>query len=73
MGLTIGDCVHLLRPKSSLHGPMIRALPPGIQGDYDVFHVCEGCGQVYWKGPHYQEMAEFIEQVLGREWDHKGR
>lgn len=28
---------------------------------YDEFRRCTTCGQVYWKGSHYQKMMQFIE------------
>ena len=31
---------------------------------YDEFHRCEGCEQVYWKGPHYQRMRSLIAEIL---------
>lgn len=33
---------------------------------YDDFHVCQSCNQVYWKGSHYDQMVQFINDVLGR-------
>jgi hypothetical protein len=39
-------------------------LPSDTAQYYDVFHRCQSCGRVYWKGPHYQRMSELMEQVL---------
>ena len=39
-------------------------LAPKTREYYDEFSACEACGQVYWKGTHYQRMRAFIEQVL---------
>ncbi len=39
-------------------------LPPRTQTYYDEFRRCRSCGQVYWKGPHYERMRRFIEDVL---------
>jgi uncharacterized protein len=38
-------------------------LPPRTQEYYDEFHVCDQCGKVYWKGSHYQRLADFITRV----------
>ncbi|NIP71837.1 MAG: twitching motility protein PilT [Gammaproteobacteria bacterium] len=31
---------------------------------YREFWRCQGCGRVYWKGPHYRRMRRFIDAVL---------
>ena len=33
-GLTIGDCVHFLRPHSPLHKPLINSLPDGLKWEW---------------------------------------
>lgn len=40
-------------------------LPPRARQLYDEFHICQVCGRVYWKGPHYARMERLIEQVTG--------
>jgi uncharacterized protein len=42
---------HLLEPKTRLY--------------YDEFHRCRDCGQIYWRGSHYQHMRRTIETLLG--------
>jgi uncharacterized protein len=42
-------------------------LPSPIREIYHEFSVCGECDQVYWKGPHFQEMQEFVAQVLEQE------
>ena len=32
---------------------------------YDEFHQCTSCDRIYWKGPHYERMQEFMGEVLG--------
>lgn len=32
---------------------------------YDEFSRCPGCGQVYWKGTHYQHMERLVERLIG--------
>jgi uncharacterized protein with PIN domain len=40
-------------------------LPPKVKAGYDDFRRCQSCGQVYWKGTHYERMRRFLERVLG--------
>jgi len=39
-------------------------LPPRTREVFDEFRLCRGCGQVYWKGSHYERMRQFVESVL---------
>lgn len=43
---------------------VIADLPAETAQVYDEFHQCQSCQQVYWKGPHYQRMQVFIQEVL---------
>jgi uncharacterized protein len=54
-------CNGLLQPASK--EALGDRLPPGTRETYDEFHVCEQCGQIYWKGSHYQRLLDFIAQV----------
>jgi uncharacterized protein with PIN domain len=42
-------------------------LEPKTREFYDEFSACQICGQIYWKGSHYERMRAFIEQVVGHE------
>lgn len=42
------------------------ALPQKVRELHDEFYRCAGCRKVYWKGTHYQDMMEQI-QNLSRE------
>ena len=33
---------------------------------YDEFHQCQQCGQVYWKGSHFNRMENFISNTLAQ-------
>jgi len=46
---------------------VVEKLPANTRRYYDEFRQCTGCGQVYWKGSHYQRMRGFLEQTLGLE------
>lgn len=39
-------------------------LPEGTARYYDNFHRCTACGQVYWRGAHYQRMQTLLDEVL---------
>ncbi len=46
-------------PKEEVQG----RLPAKVCQNFEQFHRCRGCGQVYWKGTHYERMEKFINQV----------
>jgi hypothetical protein len=31
---------------------------------FDEFHQCQACGQIYWKGSHYEKMERLVAQVM---------
>ncbi len=39
-------------------------LPPRTRRYYDTFRICRDCGQIYWRGSHYERMQRFIAGVL---------
>jgi uncharacterized protein with PIN domain len=43
-------------------------LGPKTREFYHDFHLCRNCGQIYWKGSHYEPLQRFIEQVLEKEF-----
>jgi uncharacterized protein with PIN domain len=43
---------------------VIEALPPRVRERYSDFRRCTGCGQIYWKGTHFERMERFLEWVL---------
>ncbi|MDX1689236.1 MAG: Mut7-C RNAse domain-containing protein [Candidatus Promineifilaceae bacterium] len=54
-------CNGRLRPVAKEE--VVHRLEPKTKKYYDEFHICEACGQVYWKGSHYPRMKRFIERV----------
>jgi hypothetical protein len=38
-------------------------LQPDTRRFYDEFHHCTTCGQVYWKGSHYQRMLRLLKEL----------
>ncbi|HEX6303737.1 MAG TPA: Mut7-C RNAse domain-containing protein [Anaerolineales bacterium] len=39
-------------------------LEPNTRRYYDDFFICNQCGNIYWRGSHYQRMQQFVQQVL---------
>jgi uncharacterized protein with PIN domain len=39
---------------------ILERLPPRTGQYYDDFYLCEQCGQVYWRGAHYERILDFI-------------
>lgn len=42
-------------------------LMPMTRQHYDVFRRCIECGQLYWKGSHYQHMEQLIDYVMAHQ------
>jgi uncharacterized protein with PIN domain len=46
---------------------IISRIPPKTAQYYDEFSQCSTCKQVYWKGPHYQKMYAFIQELMAHQ------
>ena len=55
-------CNGALKPVSK--ADIIDRLEPLTRRYFQEFHICSQCGQIYWKGSHYQRMTGFIANVL---------
>lgn len=44
---------------------VIESLPNKVRERHDEFYRCAGCGKVYWKGTHYQDMMDQIQKLSG--------
>jgi hypothetical protein len=57
-----------LKCNGTLHAVEKAAIRHRLTDDtarhYDEFHLCRNCGQIYWKGSHYDRMQAFIAEVL---------
>ena len=42
---------------------ILDRLEPLTKQYFDTFHICPDCGQIYWKGSHYEKMQNLIEQI----------
>jgi uncharacterized protein with PIN domain len=58
-------CNGLLKsvPKEAI----INQLPESVQLQVNEFRCCQECGQIYWKGSHYEKMQQFIAEVMGND------
>ncbi len=54
-------CNHPLEPVDK--SAILDRLEPLTKKYFDEFHLCPACGQVYWKGSHYERMQKVIEEV----------
>lgn len=43
---------------------VLERLPAKVREHFDKFHLCQGCGRVYWPGTHYERMSELIASVM---------
>ncbi len=54
-------CNHPLQPVTK--EAVIDRLEPLTKLYFDEFQICPACGQIYWKGSHYEKMRELIEEI----------
>ncbi|HHY58443.1 MAG TPA: Mut7-C ubiquitin/RNAse domain-containing protein [Chloroflexi bacterium] len=45
---------------------VLDRLQPKTKRYYDEFQQCAACGQVYWQGSHFTQMAAFVDAVLAQ-------
>jgi uncharacterized protein with PIN domain len=54
-------CNHPLEPVAK--AVVLDRLEPLTKLYFDDFQICPSCGQIYWKGSHYEKMQRLIEQI----------
>ncbi|MCX6636794.1 MAG: twitching motility protein PilT [Acidobacteria bacterium] len=54
-------CNHPLR--AAAKAEVAPELPPRTRACYDEFLRCDGCGGVYWSGPHHRRMLAMVEEL----------
>jgi uncharacterized protein len=54
-------CNHILEPVSKAE--VLDRLEPLTKQYFDEFHICRACGQIYWKGSHYDKMQTLVENI----------
>jgi uncharacterized protein with PIN domain len=42
-------------------GPQV---PERVRASHEEFYICQNCGQVYWKGSHWERINERLRRVL---------
>ncbi|MEJ2597440.1 MAG: Mut7-C RNAse domain-containing protein [Anaerolineales bacterium] len=43
---------------------VVERLEPLTKRYFNDFHICPHCGQIYWKGSHYERMLNFIDHEV---------
>jgi uncharacterized protein with PIN domain len=57
-------CLHCNHPLEHVDkDAILDRLEPLTKKYFDEFHICPACGQIYWKGSHYERMQRLITQV----------
>jgi uncharacterized protein with PIN domain len=54
-------CNHLLQPIRK--EDILDRLEPLTKRYFDEFHICPSCGQIYWKGSHYERMQTLVQEI----------
>lgn len=57
-------CNGMLQPVSK--AAVLDRLEPLTRRYFDEFRICPECGQVYWKGSHFEHMQQLIRQLSGK-------
>lgn len=58
-------CIRCNQPLENVEkGEIIEKLPSQVREHYEEFRRCTGCGQVYWKGTHFERMERFLDWIL---------
>jgi uncharacterized protein with PIN domain len=55
-------CNHPLEPVGK--DAVLDRLEPLTKQYFNEFHICPACGQIYWKGSHYERMQKLIEGIV---------
>jgi uncharacterized protein with PIN domain len=60
-------CLRCNHPLESVEKSVILGrLEPLTRKYFDEFHACPVCGQIYWKGSHYEQMTKLLEEIAGK-------
>lgn len=55
-------CNHILEPVAK--ETVLDQLEPLTRLHYEEFHRCVACGQIYWKGSHFERMQALLGRIL---------
>lgn len=50
---------------------VVERLEPLTKRYFNEFHICPHCGQIYWKGSHYERMLDFINHEVLKSFEIK--
>ena len=56
------ECNGILKKISKTE--IIERLDPATRKYYKTFFICNKCDKIYWKGSHYQQMTEFLREII---------
>ena len=45
---------------------VLDRVPPDVARRHRSFEACEGCGRIYWKGSHYDRLAQLVQELLAQ-------
>lgn len=45
---------------------VLGMVPTKVRNIFDEYHRCPGCGRIYWKGTHWQAMADEVKRIEER-------
>jgi uncharacterized protein len=54
-------CNHELEPVRKEE--VLDRLEPLTKQYFNEFHICRACGQIYWKGSHYEKLQRVVEKI----------
>lgn len=57
-------CNHLLEPVRK--EDVLDQLQPLTKKYFHEFHICPACGQIYWKGSHYERMEKLVDEIANQ-------
>jgi hypothetical protein len=55
-------CNGLLEPVAKQD--VLEQLEPKTKRYFNEFYRCQDCGQIYWKGSHYDRMRRFVDDIM---------
>lgn len=59
-------CAVCNSPLEAVDRQEVRVMVPAYVWDrYQLFHRCQGCGRVYWRGTHWQTIEDLLHHVSG--------
>lgn len=39
------------------------SLPENLKQEHEEFYICKGCGKIYWKGSHWNNIRKRVEKI----------